>query len=101
MMDDGPRMIRSFPKIRQTRIAHPEPFRWYSGRRMEMQLLELMLMNRVPLCKDENRVVYLTDVTLNTLCTRVDEIVREVYLTLIMEGSRFNNLDDVVDVMLM
>ncbi|KAH3892043.1 hypothetical protein DPMN_016155 [Dreissena polymorpha] len=42
MMDEGLRIILRLPKIRQALIAHPEPLRWYSGRRIEMEMLQLI-----------------------------------------------------------
>ncbi|KAH3875835.1 hypothetical protein DPMN_039115 [Dreissena polymorpha] len=79
MMDEGPWMILRLPKIRQALIAHPEPFRWYTRRRTEMELQRLMIMNRLLLSMDENWVFDETDVTLQTLMRPMDEIVREVY----------------------
>ncbi|KAH3865374.1 hypothetical protein DPMN_028413 [Dreissena polymorpha] len=42
MINEGPRMIRRLQKIRQARTAHPEPSRWNSRRRIELELLQLM-----------------------------------------------------------
>ncbi|XP_052240265.1 uncharacterized protein LOC127850908 [Dreissena polymorpha] len=61
MLNEGPRVILRLPKIRQCIVAHPEPFRWYSGRRIELEMLTLMLMNRVTICIDENGEVDDTD----------------------------------------
>ncbi|XP_052265687.1 uncharacterized protein LOC127868115 [Dreissena polymorpha] len=101
MMDEGPRMILRLPKIRQVLIAHPEPFRWYTRRRTEIELLRLMIMNRMALCMDENGEVDETHVTLQTLHNRENMILREFYLRMSMEGSRVNNLNDVLEGMLM
>ncbi|KAH3869781.1 hypothetical protein DPMN_032952 [Dreissena polymorpha] len=87
MMDEGPRMILRLPKIRQVLIAHPEPFRWYTRRRTEIELLRLMIMNRMALCMDENGEVDETHVTLQTLHNRENMILREFYLRMSMEGN--------------
>ncbi|KAH3840319.1 hypothetical protein DPMN_113766 [Dreissena polymorpha] len=46
MINEGPKIILRLPKIRQCLIAHPEPLMWYSRRRTELELLELINMNR-------------------------------------------------------
>ncbi|XP_052267560.1 uncharacterized protein LOC127869223 [Dreissena polymorpha] len=95
MMNEGPRMILRLSKIRQALIVHPEPFRWYNTRRMELELLTLIDLNRRAVCMDENWVTDETDVILQALERRQNEIVGEVFLRMITEGSRVNNLADV------
>ncbi|KAH3875677.1 hypothetical protein DPMN_038951 [Dreissena polymorpha] len=91
MMNEGPRMILRLSKIRQALIGHPEPFRWYNTRRMGLELLHLIEMNRLVVCTDENWVCDETDVILQALDRRKKEIVREVRLRMIMEGSRVSS----------
>ncbi|KAH3869779.1 hypothetical protein DPMN_032950 [Dreissena polymorpha] len=67
---------------------------------MELELLRLMHMNRLYLCRDENRVVDETDVTMLARQRRTHDIMREVGLKMFMEGSRVINLQDVCDIML-
>ncbi|KAH3792897.1 hypothetical protein DPMN_146398 [Dreissena polymorpha] len=90
MMTEGPRIILRLPKIRQAIIAHPEPLRWYSGRRIEMEMLQLICMNRLALRMDKD-----TDVIMQALRRRQWEIVREVRMRMIIEGCRVNDLQNV------
>ncbi|XP_052223316.1 uncharacterized protein LOC127839152 isoform X1 [Dreissena polymorpha] len=96
MIAEGPRMILRLPKIRQAIIAHPEPLRWYSGRRIEMEMLELIYMNRRALGMDEE-----TDVIMQAINSRQVEILREVGMRMIMEGTRVNDIRNVWNSMLM
>ncbi|KAH3793811.1 hypothetical protein DPMN_147333 [Dreissena polymorpha] len=79
MMTEGPRIILRLPKIRQAIIAHPEPLRLYSGRKIEMEMLRLITMNRVTLSMDED-----TDVIMQALLRRHQKILREVRMKMIM-----------------
>ncbi|XP_052221144.1 uncharacterized protein LOC127837794 [Dreissena polymorpha] len=96
MMEEGPRIILRLPKIRQALIAHPEPLRWYSGRKIEMEILELIHRNRLALGMDEG-----TDFIMQAVRRREKEIVKEVRMRMILEGCRVNNLLNVFDWMLM
>ncbi|XP_052224525.1 uncharacterized protein LOC127840107 isoform X11 [Dreissena polymorpha] len=96
MMTEGPRLILRLPKIRQAIIAHPEPLRWYSGRKIELEMLQLICMNRLTLGMD-----FETDVIMQALLRRRFEILMEVGMRMIMEGSRVNDLWDVWISMLM
>ncbi|KAH3865548.1 hypothetical protein DPMN_028588 [Dreissena polymorpha] len=78
MLHEGPRVILRLPKIRQCIVAHPEPFRWYSGRRIELEMLTLMLMNRVVICMDENGEVDDTDAILQAFKRRLNEVITDV-----------------------
>ncbi|KAH3865722.1 hypothetical protein DPMN_028764 [Dreissena polymorpha] len=95
MLNEGPKMILRLPKIRKALIAHPEPFRWYSGRRIELELLQLMRMNRVEFCMDENEEFDYTDAIWQALKRRTDEVITDVGVRMIMEGSRVINADDI------
>ncbi|KAH3792877.1 hypothetical protein DPMN_146378 [Dreissena polymorpha] len=96
MMTEGPRSILRLPKIRQAIIAHPEPLRWYSGRKIENEMLMLIYMNRFDLGVDED-----TDVILQALLRRQLEILLEIRMRMIMEGSRVNDLWSIRNSMLM
>ncbi|XP_052224511.1 uncharacterized protein LOC127840107 isoform X2 [Dreissena polymorpha] len=96
MMTEGPRLILRLPKIRQAIIAHPEPLRWYSERKIELEMLQLICMNRLTLGMD-----FETDVIMQALLRRRFEILMEVGMRMIMEGSRVNDLWDVWISMLM
>ncbi|KAH3793809.1 hypothetical protein DPMN_147331 [Dreissena polymorpha] len=96
MMTEGPRMILRLPKIRQAIIAHPEPLRWYSGRRIEVEMLVLIWMNRLALGMDEE-----TDVIMQAISRRQTEIEREVRMRMIMEGARENDRCNVLFSLLM
>ncbi|XP_052240864.1 uncharacterized protein LOC127851258 [Dreissena polymorpha] len=75
MLNEGPRVILRLPKIRQCIIAHPEPLRWYSGRRIELEMLTLMRMNRSVICMDE---VDYTDAIAQALIRRENEVMTDV-----------------------
>ncbi|KAH3875395.1 uncharacterized protein LOC127869396 [Dreissena polymorpha] len=91
MLNEGPKMILRLPKIRKSLVAHPEPLRWYSGRRIELELLRLMRMNREVICSDENGDTYYTDAILQALDRRINEVITDVRMRMIMEGSRVIN----------
>ncbi|XP_052264146.1 uncharacterized protein LOC127867143 [Dreissena polymorpha] len=91
MLHEGPRVILRLPKIRQCIVAHPEPFRWYSGRRIELELLWLMRMNIVSICRDENWKIDDTDAIVQALDRRINEVVTDVCVRMRMEGSRVIN----------
>ncbi|KAH3708341.1 hypothetical protein DPMN_067789 [Dreissena polymorpha] len=101
MINEGPRVILRLPKIRQVLIAHPEPFRWYSRRRMELEIMELIINNYLRI--DENGALDLSDSDENVqaLIRRQMKIMMEVFYRMISEGSRVNCLNDVFDRMLM
>ncbi|KAH3791856.1 uncharacterized protein LOC127837150 [Dreissena polymorpha] len=110
MMKDGPRLILRLPKIRQAIIAHPEPLRWYSGRRIEVEMLRLIASNRMVEILQliaKNRIdeetdgILKQDVIMQANLRRQKEIVMEVGLRMIMEGSRVNDMGDVLNSMLM
>ncbi|KAH3734081.1 hypothetical protein DPMN_040521 [Dreissena polymorpha] len=88
MLNEGPRVILRLPKIRQCIIAHPEPLRWYSGRRIELEMLTLMRMNRSVICMDE---VDYTDAIAQALIRRENEVMTDVCVRMIMEGSQVIN----------
>ncbi|KAH3812158.1 hypothetical protein DPMN_140582 [Dreissena polymorpha] len=104
MLNEGPRMILRLPKIRRSIVAHPEPFRWYSKMRMELEMVGLRYETRRTLCTyhrpDEKWVVNYSDVILQELQIRTDEIVIEVFLRMIMEGSQATTSQDVLESML-
>ncbi|KAH3865199.1 hypothetical protein DPMN_028238 [Dreissena polymorpha] len=95
MLNEGPRVILRLPKIRQCIVAHPEPLRWYSGRRIELELLRLMRMNRVVICWDENGEFDYTDAILQAIERRMHKVITDVRMRMRMEGSRVFNADDI------
>ncbi|KAH3709622.1 hypothetical protein DPMN_069086 [Dreissena polymorpha] len=101
MLNEGPKMILRLPKIRKALIAHPEPFRWYNGRRIELELLMLMYMNRAVICRDENGKIDYTDAILQALQRRIDEVLTDVGVRMRMEGTRVINADAIFDRILM
>ncbi|KAH3829545.1 hypothetical protein DPMN_131542 [Dreissena polymorpha] len=86
MMEEGPRVILRLEKIRKAIIASPEPLLWFSKKRMEQEMLFLEFLNRNMKCENENRETD-TDFILNAIKRRSDEILREVILRMILEGS--------------
>ncbi|XP_052224512.1 uncharacterized protein LOC127840107 isoform X3 [Dreissena polymorpha] len=88
MMTEGPRLILRLPKIRQAIIAHPEPLRWYSGRKIEVEMLQLIVNN---IMVEEGDGILL-DVIMHELLRRMNEIDVELGMRMIMEGSRVNDV---------
>ncbi|XP_052274763.1 uncharacterized protein LOC127874458 isoform X2 [Dreissena polymorpha] len=101
MMEEGPRVILRLPRIRQAIIGHPEPLLWFCKRRIELEMLQLGWMNRMVQCRDENGKCDDTDVILEIICRRQDEILSEVYLRMFMEGSAPNDQEDIMYRMLL
>ncbi|KAH3865426.1 hypothetical protein DPMN_028465 [Dreissena polymorpha] len=101
MLNEGPRVILRLPKIRQCIVAHPEPLRWHSGRRIELELLSLMRMIRLAICIDENDEIDHTDAILQALQRRIDEVITDVCVRMIMEGSRVINAQAILERILM
>ncbi|XP_052259552.1 uncharacterized protein LOC127863907 [Dreissena polymorpha] len=101
MLNEGPKMILRLPKIRQCIVAHPEPLRWYSGRRIELELLWLMRMNRDLICTDENGEVDFTDAIWQALIRRENEVITDVCVRMRMEGSRVINTQAILERILM
>ncbi|KAH3865330.1 hypothetical protein DPMN_028369 [Dreissena polymorpha] len=91
MLNEGPKMILRLPKIRKALIAHPEPFRWYSGRRIELELLQLVHLHRVAIRMVENVEVDHTDAILQALTRRRNEVMTDVCVRMRMEGSQVIN----------
>ncbi|KAH3865675.1 hypothetical protein DPMN_028717 [Dreissena polymorpha] len=101
MLNEGPRVILRLPKIRQCIVAHPEPFRWYNGRRIEVEMLTLMGQNRNEICTDENGEVDDTDAIVQALNRLIHEVIMDVCDRMIMEGSRVINTQAIFDRILM
>ncbi|KAH3865281.1 hypothetical protein DPMN_028320 [Dreissena polymorpha] len=101
MLHEGPRVILRLPKIRQCIVAHPEPLRWYNGRRIELEMLTLMLTNRAAICRDENGKVDNTDAIIQALNRRLNEVITDVRVRMMMEGSRVINAKAIFDRMMM
>ncbi|KAH3793251.1 hypothetical protein DPMN_146758 [Dreissena polymorpha] len=91
MMDEGLRSILRLPKIRQAIIAHPEPLRWYSGRRIEVEMLQLIHMYRRFQCMDVETDDVETNSILLVIHKRKTEILQEVLQRMIMEGGQVND----------
>ncbi|KAH3865476.1 hypothetical protein DPMN_028515 [Dreissena polymorpha] len=94
-------MILRLPKIRKALIGHPEPYRWYSGRRIELELLLLMCVNRSVICSDENGTVDYTDAIVQALGRRIIEVLTDVGVRMRMEGSRVINAQAILDRIMM
>ncbi|KAH3816124.1 hypothetical protein DPMN_117633 [Dreissena polymorpha] len=94
MINEGPKLILRLPKIRQALLPHPEPIRWFSARRMELEMLELMIVNRGLFLRNK-RLADETDIMLQAMKMRKFEICREVVMRMSMEGSRNNVESDV------
>ncbi|KAH3708741.1 uncharacterized protein LOC127857023 isoform X2 [Dreissena polymorpha] len=101
MMTEGPRMVLRLPKIRQAIIAHPEPLRWYSGRRIETEMLTLIRINRIRINRMNLDMDEDTDVIIQALFRRQKEILWEVGMRMIMEGARVIDVENVWRNMLM
>ncbi|KAH3828786.1 hypothetical protein DPMN_130769 [Dreissena polymorpha] len=93
MMAEGPMVFLRLPKIRQAIVASPEPMLWFSKNRMELEMLELEICNRYLQCSDENGDVDESDVILQEIRRRKDDIKMEIKLWMIGEGCSENDLD--------
>ncbi|KAH3809373.1 hypothetical protein DPMN_137736 [Dreissena polymorpha] len=91
MLAEGPRVILGLPKIRRAIVASPEPMLWYSTKRMELEMVSLVMFDRVMVCIG-NGVVDMTDAVLQDIMRRWSEIVKEIILRMIEEGCAVNNL---------
>ncbi|KAH3831312.1 hypothetical protein DPMN_104575 [Dreissena polymorpha] len=101
MMNEGPKIILRLPNIRKSIIAHPEPLLWYCRRRTELELLELINMNRCIHCKNDNRKVDGSDVMLQAIKKRRVEIIMDVVFRMYLEGSEVHDPYDVLKSILM
>ncbi|KAH3875751.1 hypothetical protein DPMN_039027 [Dreissena polymorpha] len=101
MMNEGPKLIRQLPKIRQAVISHPEPMMWYSEKRLELEILDLMYMTKGAKCSDMNGEVNKSDTMLTAIEGRMNEILREIRQRMNWEGSRLNDLQVIYHMMLM
>ncbi|KAH3809352.1 hypothetical protein DPMN_137715 [Dreissena polymorpha] len=75
-MAEGPRVILGLPKIRRAIVASPEPILWYSMKRMELEMLNLEVLNRLMTCI-VNGVVEMTDAIIHEIQRR-KMIVKDV-----------------------
>ncbi|KAH3819544.1 uncharacterized protein LOC127881288 [Dreissena polymorpha] len=87
LIEEGPRIILRLPKIRRAIIAHPEPLRWHSGMKIEMEMLELIKMYRAALGVDME-----TDIIYQVAKRRQHEIASEVNLEWIMDWRSTGDL---------
>ena len=89
MLAEGPRVILRLPKIRQAIVASPEPMLWISKKKMEMEMLRLVLKNR----KTQNPNAFDDlDCILNAIISRIRELYFEVGLQMIQEGGSIMSL---------
>ncbi|KAH3734097.1 hypothetical protein DPMN_040537 [Dreissena polymorpha] len=95
MMEEGPSVILRLPRIRQAVICYPQPMLWFSRRRMEAEILILEWMRRDLQCRCENGRYDIDDIILVEIDRRQDEIAKEVYDRMSVEGSAVNNVTDV------
>ncbi|XP_052273991.1 uncharacterized protein LOC127873924 [Dreissena polymorpha] len=84
MLEEGPRVILRLPKIRQAIVASPEPMLWFSKKKMEMEMLYLVMRNR----HTQNPNVFDdSDCIQNAIMTRLTGLSIEIFLQMIQEGS--------------
>ncbi|XP_052232348.1 uncharacterized protein LOC127845462 isoform X1 [Dreissena polymorpha] len=101
LMNEGPLLVLKLPKIRQAIVSHPVSLFWYGQRRFELELLMLKCMNRLEQCKAADGISNTSDSMLNSILTRIDQIVREVRQRMIEEGSCVNELMEIHNRILM
>ena len=46
MIDEGPEIIRRLPKIRQAIISHPEPLLWFNARKIELEIMTMVMLKK-------------------------------------------------------
>ncbi|KAH3874546.1 hypothetical protein DPMN_037791 [Dreissena polymorpha] len=112
MLEEGPKMLLRLNKIRQAIICHPEPLLWFSKMRTELEMVRLEQTNRLGQCLITYLGIHQTntikqrfiefiesDITLQACEQRVNEIMFEVRLRLLLEGSSVtfsNQLEDMI-----
>ncbi|KAH3875174.1 hypothetical protein DPMN_038437 [Dreissena polymorpha] len=101
MMNEGSNTLLRLPRIRKAIISHPEPLMWYNKKRIEIELLQLKLWNRIIQCKNKNGVVNMSNPMLQALFSRRCDLVIEVHTRMNRKGSRLNDLIKIGDMMLM
>ncbi|KAH3875272.1 hypothetical protein DPMN_038535 [Dreissena polymorpha] len=101
MMNEGSNALLRLPRIRKAIISHPEPLVWYNKKRIEMELLHLKLWNRITQCTDENGVVNMSDPMQCAILSRINELAIEVHTRMNREGSRLNDLIEILNMMIM
>ncbi|KAH3796125.1 hypothetical protein DPMN_149692 [Dreissena polymorpha] len=99
MMAEGPRVILRLPKIRQAIIASPEPMLWFSKMRMVLEMLWLERLNRFLSCG--YWMVGESDDILELINILKVELLREVELRMLLEGSAVNGLNDIYNRIMM
>ncbi|KAH3733677.1 hypothetical protein DPMN_040110 [Dreissena polymorpha] len=95
MLAEGPRVILRLPKIRQAIVASPEPMLWISKKKMEMEMLYLVAMNRK---KQKPNAFDDSDCILNAIMIRMIELFFEVGLQMIQESGSMMSLFTLVKV---
>ncbi|XP_052263848.1 uncharacterized protein LOC127866987 isoform X2 [Dreissena polymorpha] len=78
MMDECPKLIRRLPKIRQAIISHPDPLRWYNGRRIELEIILLEVIKNATDISDISFGDMFYYVLQNGVMWRAVEIIAEV-----------------------
>ncbi|KAH3875292.1 hypothetical protein DPMN_038555 [Dreissena polymorpha] len=101
MMNEGSNTLLRLPRIRKAILSHPEPLMWYNKKKIEIELLQLKLFNRITQCMDENGVVNRSDPMKRAISSRMNELLIEVHTRMNREGSRLNDLTDIRNMMLM
>ncbi|KAH3689868.1 hypothetical protein DPMN_192216 [Dreissena polymorpha] len=87
VMEEGPWLILRLEKIRKAIVASPEPMLWLSKQRMKLEMLYMVLANRVFQCTDENLELNDSDCALKEIRRRIMEILKDVGQRMHQEGS--------------
>ncbi|KAH3875369.1 uncharacterized protein LOC127869397 [Dreissena polymorpha] len=87
MMNEGPKLLLRFMKIRKAIISYKQPLQWYSKMRTELELLQLKDMIRRELCTDKNLGLDLTDRNMKKIEERQQDILWEIALRMYMDGN--------------
>lgn len=100
MINEGPRIIMRFSKVRQARIAFPQLLIWFTKTKAELEILTLEYRNRNNHCKDDKGMVDGSDIVLQETLRRLNEILMQVRERLLCEGSCINDENEIHERML-
>ncbi|KAH3733726.1 hypothetical protein DPMN_040160 [Dreissena polymorpha] len=101
MLEEGPNVFLRLKKLRKAIVASPEPMMWFSKKRIELEMLRLENRNRYMKCTDEHGKVEYSEFMLKKIENRILDVIKEVEVVAILNGSSINELQDIGHRMLM
>ncbi|KAH3733809.1 hypothetical protein DPMN_040244 [Dreissena polymorpha] len=101
MLEDFPRVVLRLPKIRKAIVGSPEPMLWFSSGRMELEMLNLEWFIRKQECLFKTRDINYSDFTVQAIERRIAQIITEMQLHMLLDGSSIIQRSDIFKRMLM